>query len=960
MAALTPSAVEAFVERLLAVEETAGRRALIAAHGLSAEEVRAAGLRLAAEATRLVGAEPLRMEQISLGMMALGERAGDEYVWALGGAKLGDALRAQGRNAEALQRLDEAAAVFKRLDCPVEAARTRADWLICKGALGFVDAALAAARAAQRVLTAHGDTLHLAILKLNTGAMFVDHGRYREAQRCFTAALKLSSSLGTADRIGILRARSNRGLIFTRTGRHREALAELEFARAGYLELGENAGYQRVMHRVGENLMALGRYTAALQAFQTSWQTLRQLGNRFDAVSVACVIADCHILLNRPLGALATLEHAERDLAGTDNATGALGIAVRRVTAHLLLDQREQALAVQEEAEQRFPTGADQHRAWLAAQRATILAREGAPEQALAAARRAEQLARACSMRRLIASALLSQGTVLLRLGDLEGAGRQAARACRLAAAERAAPLLSRAQELRGRIEEARGRPHHAARAYAAAIAQLEQEQQGVIFEYRESFARDRGGAFERLAILQLANAHALDALKTVEGAKSRALADAIAGRIELRPRGGATLNRLTRELRQVREQYAAAVAQTSDDESASRGGQSVQAPSLAGMEARIAGLIERIQLAGEAAHAGQVYGAGANVVLPRVAPGTALIEFYFSGNDVLRFRVDAQGIKGDLLAGAVPELDRLLRAFRLNLDVTGGADPRQRVHLGAQVRALLARVYDRLFSGMSELDRYRSLVIVPHGLLHYLPFHALIDGERFLIERFAISYAPSATLYGVCQARARRRRRSGPPLVLGHSAGGRLPFVLAEAESVGAVLGAPVCSEGAATRALLQEQGRRAAIIHVAAHGWFRPDAPLFSGIELADGLLSTADVFNLSLRASLVTLSACETGRAVVGGGDELAGLSRAFLYAGAAGLLVSQWRVDDASTAALMTRFYRELAGGAGPAAALRTAQTALISGELAQSDHAHPFFWAGFQVVGAEGEPARRPR
>jgi CHAT domain-containing protein len=100
------------------------------------------------------------------------------------------------------------------------------------------------------------------------------------------------------------------------------------------------------------------------------------------------------------------------------------------------------------------------------------------------------------------------------------------------------------------------------------------------------------------------------------------------------------------------------------------------------------------------------------------------------------------------------------------------------------------------------------------------------------------------------------------------------------------------------------------------------------------------------------LVTLSACETGRAVIGGGDELVGLARAFLYAGAAGLLVSQWRVDDASTAALMTRFYGALRSGAGRAEALRTAQCAFLSQGPPENGHQHPFFWAGFQLIGAD--------
>jgi CHAT domain-containing protein len=270
-------------------------------------------------------------------------------------------------------------------------------------------------------------------------------------------------------------------------------------------------------------------------------------------------------------------------------------------------------------------------------------------------------------------------------------------------------------------------------------------------------------------------------------------------------------------------------------------------------------------------------------------------------------------------------------------------------------IQRLLGRINDLLLGGLA-LEDCRSLVVVPHGLLHYLPFHALHDGSRYLVERFDVSYAPSAALYSICRARATRTgHRWNRPLILAHSAGGRLPFVHEEAQAVASVVGGEVHTEENATRRLLRDAGRRARVIHIAAHGEFRQDAPLFSAIELGDGPLTAADVFNLDLKRAWVTLSACETGRSEVGGGDELAGLTRAFLYAGATGLLVSQWRVEDASTAALMTRFYQETGRGMSPARALRAAQIEMLSGAMPESGNPHPFFWAGFQVIG-EGQGA----
>ncbi|NIN65131.1 MAG: CHAT domain-containing protein, partial [Anaerolineae bacterium] len=134
---------------------------------------------------------------------------------------------------------------------------------------------------------------------------------------------------------------------------------------------------------------------------------------------------------------------------------------------------------------------------------------------------------------------------------------------------------------------------------------------------------------------------------------------------------------------------------------------------------------------------------------------------------------------------------------------------------------------------------------------------------------------------------------------------------------------------------------------------GEFRPEAPLFSTLYLSDGPLTATDVFNLELNASLVTLSACQSGTSAVGGGDELVGFSRAFLYAGAASLLMSLWRVDDQATAHLMDRFYQGLLDGLRKPAALRQAQLSLLSGE--EGDYyRHPYFWAPFFLVGERGQ------
>ena len=186
----------------------------------------------------------------------------------------------------------------------------------------------------------------------------------------------------------------------------------------------------------------------------------------------------------------------------------------------------------------------------------------------------------------------------------------------------------------------------------------------------------------------------------------------------------------------------------------------------------------------------------------------------------------------------------------------------------------------------------------------------------------------------------------------MSYSQGGALPYTQTESQRVANLLAVQPqhsCQhyyEEAATVARFQSEAAQATLVHLATHAQFRPDAPLFSSLTLADGELTAQDLFNQELQASLITLSACETGLGALGGGDELLGLSRACLYAGASSLALSLWQVHDQAGAKLMQTFYTRLLAGETKAAALRQAQLELRH----DPDFAHPFNWAAFVLVG----------
>ena len=146
------------------------------------------------------------------------------------------------------------------------------------------------------------------------------------------------------------------------------------------------------------------------------------------------------------------------------------------------------------------------------------------------------------------------------------------------------------------------------------------------------------------------------------------------------------------------------------------------------------------------------------------------------------------------------------------------------------------------------------------------------------------------------------------------------------------------------ATFAAFTKQAKEFDILHLACHGEFRPDNPLFSSVHLADGWITVRDICSQKLKADLVTLSACETGLNSIFAGDEILGLARGFLTAGASSLVLSLWTVNDETTSELMKSFYERLRSGKSVTESLRLAQIGFIERD------ARPYFWSPFVVIG----------
>jgi CHAT domain-containing protein len=325
-----------------------------------------------------------------------------------------------------------------------------------------------------------------------------------------------------------------------------------------------------------------------------------------------------------------------------------------------------------------------------------------------------------------------------------------------------------------------------------------------------------------------------------------------------------------------------------------------------------------------------------------RLAEKDLLLAYYDDGEQVSVFAITHQHIQVYRHITASDEIKRLMQKsfFNIRCALTSAPDSTTIQTLSRTFQRLNAQLYDWLLRPLEvELQDVARIFVVPYGRLHYLPFHLLHDGQSYLIEQREVVILPSAGLLTQLSP-----QRSPGARVLAHSYDGRLPETLHEAALVGSLLPGELHVEKQANRGCLAAAPVQ--ILHIAAHGKHRMDYPELSYLRLADGQLFSDDLLQYDLSYELVILSACETGQAVVTAGEDLIGLGRGVLVAGAGALIASLWSVPDRIAPELMRLFYENLLGGASKSAALRQAQLVMMRG----IEELHPAFWGAFQLIG----------
>ena len=950
-----------FVDDLLALETRERQTGLLR----DAELLNADGLhRLLDAADELLGDDPGKAHRLAELSADVADAADAPAAVARSAYMRVRTYNENGESEEAFRMIKAAHDGYAALGMDLEALRTNVGLMATLLGVGNYQEALQTGQVVLDALAGNGDhgadlaqSEVIAPVHQNRGLCFEYMGRYEEALDAYATAEEHYRLLGLSQRIGEIN--DNRGTIFSHLGRAREALAAHETAARVFDEAGLTFSYAQALSNMGMEHLRIGSYARSLEAFEHA----RRLFQRMDLTTVQFGIllvntAEAYLYLNLYSEAVATYREASgllQNAGMVHRRAEALWGTGSALVAESKFQEAEPLLA--EAANMFDQAGNAPLLSGVMLEQASLLQIRGDRRTALETAQQALSLV---SANNWPVQAIYAH----LRLADLlipnaSESEMHLREAQHLAERISLPQLRFRLNERVGHLRWLQGRSEEAERLLKAAVKEIERLRGTVAQDaMRASFFRDKVAAFEDLLQLYLSEGTTRSnecAFTVAERAKSRSLVDLLSGVVE------STASISVDPDLETRIQNMQADLNTVYNELLGGPGEPGREMPLSTLQTRAIELEQevsrlRLQAGAPESETDPFADARSDVASDRLSYDELLVAYHVIGDEIMAFVVGSGSVRVSRQLGTTTAVRKLLEKLVLQWDRFRAGKEFTVKHMAVlerSARQVLTALYEQLMAPLEPLieelsdeasyeNDARKLVVVPHGLLHQLPFHALFDGERYLIDRFEISYAPSATVYALCQERESDHQDKALAFGVDDLT---IPAATAEVRAIAEHLPETEAYVGeAATMEALRSKVPGCGTLHLACHGLFRSDNPMFSALKLHDGWLMAADAISLDLDGALVTLSACESGRSEVYGGDETIGLTRAFLGAGAATLVVSLWLVQDETTAELMGEWYGRLHSRQGRASALRAAQLEV------KRRYPHPYYWAPFVLIG----------
>ncbi len=783
-------------------------------------------------------------------------------------------------------------------------------------------------------------------------ALYLCLGDYEAAMDQYNRILGLMQQAGNLE--GQAAALHNMGVICQRQASPADALQYLEDALALWRQGGELGGEAATLNSLGSVYKDQGRFEDALRYYQDGIAIWRGLNDPVEEGRTLYDMGCVYMSLGQPDRALLLYEEALAKLG--DNAAdwtifGNLGVLNHSLGRYEdALEWYVTMLSIAEAFEDKT------HEAGTLNNIGIVYYDLGRYDDAAAQLEAALTIARGLNDRIGEAVILGNLGLVRQSQGQYDEALVNHESALLIFEEIGSQAGKGRTAANIGFLYELDGDAESAVDYYVQAVGAIESTRRALgVEEFRVSFAADYAWIYRRLVVLLYDQGQSRQAFDYSERARARAFLDGLGERpTHIAHAAGADLLAQEDVLH-----YELSALETDLMNERSRPPADQDAQLLSSLQAQLTqkqqeygDLLARLQL--ESPRLASMVTVAVITVedaQPRLGDDTTLVSYYLGDETALAFVLTQEDFGVVELPATTGEIVGAVTAFRS----LGMAD------LDEPCPRSLGDLYDWLVAPVLPYVTTTRVGIVPHQALHYVPFAALHDGEQYLGDQHSLFTLPSVSMLPF--VRPGEAQDGSEPLVLGDPETDnpelpRLAFAAQEAQEVASLLGTSALLGADATEAALVAGAQDASVVHLAAHGSLNAAAPAFSRLWLApggneDGRLNVYEVYGLDLaNTDMVVLSACETQLGELSLGDDVVGLTRAFLF-NASTVVASLWSVDDAATGALMASFYTHLQQGMGKAEALQAAQLEVRG----HQEWAHPYYWAAFVLTGDAG--ARLP-
>ena len=760
--------------------------------------------------------------------------------------------------------------------------------------------------AAIKVFQKLKNTAALPVCWMNLGDSLSMLDRFEEADRNFAKSQKLSQKSILTELY--IQAKYNRSYLSFLRGRYSEAIQGMTELRGHYNQAGSLRHAALCDLDESEIYLHLNLPGDALNLAKRAAESFKQLGMKYEEAKARAFVGIVLMHVQQPAEALEVFSESQRIFEKENNLYWAASLELYRAQVQYLLARFLESRSLAQAAHDRF-------------------------------------LSLEVPSKRALALVLLTR--VALELGEIDEAVTYAEHIRQLIQ-ETSIPLhLFPCYSIIAQVAEHRSDLDTAEHFYKLAAQEIEIHRASLhLDELRVTFFKGKHQVYEALVRLALRQSdphrRVLEAYDWCERSKSRGLVDLLSQHLLMPHEQGdpsllARIQKLHEELNSYYIRSGPAPGKNGDryntaDLEMKRNELARNLKELAKHDPEYVSL-QRVSI---------VSVEDVQQVLPE---DCSVIEYFVARAEVLAFVISRNKAVVKRHLCTVSRIQHLHERLRLQMDkfLLGSAYVKEHeIQLREATERHLRELYIELVKPLAGILDSKHLIFVPHGILHYLPFHAFLDQSEYLIDRHTISYAPSASVLRYCIER--QPIQDANPLVVG-VADERAPQIAEEIDALRKLLPHARTYFGRrATRRVVRREAERSDFLHIATHAVFRTDNPMFSSLKLADGPLNALDLYSMTCQTNLVTLSGCKSGMNDVGRADELLGLMRGFLYAGARSLLLSLWDVNDRSTAAFMREFYQSWLGGRSKAEALQDAVRAI------RSEEPHPYYWAPFYLVG----------